>query len=258
MSFEGLPTRKAENEELHERAYESIELLKDALEDEGGALLGGGFPVEKATCRLNEEAFGKSIDASEIKRDQAYVARREEGFEHGNIGEVYGELLEQVKTVALNQIWFQGRFVSMRTTKFDDYHNGVDELIIDRETFEPMAAIDTTTNPLGTKDKKDQILSKVQQGVAVKYGVALENNGIILTSHSKLPLFVVNIEPEKLVTFAEHLATDNLTEEDRTIEKETLESLLQQSELFQKMTERELRASYERIRKVLLELKEKR
>ncbi len=224
-------------------AEELVEKLRPELEGEAARLESLGFEVGE-DCRIDPEAFHGVLPVGEIEGDLKRVKETEKRFEKGS---AEGELLETLKTLGVNDHWFGGRFVSLRTAKYDDIFNGVDNLIIDTKTFEPIAAVDTTIN---FRDKAKELQRKIEKGSAVKYGFGLSEKGVEKKSYKNLPLFIISFPKNEL---------GKIVEDFKTAEERLRSDLKLQSELFPrefKNTNPEVKAAYERIGKILEELPE--
>lgn len=243
MFKESKETKEIERKNLYEKASEYKRELLPQLQEISEKLQKEGFSLDEQVRIKTEEfrdIFGKKI----ILADQKLVEKLERKFvqdEHKNIG----ELLEIVKTIAFNNFWFKERMVSLRTSKFDDYLNGIDEVIFDRQTHQPLAAVDTTTN---IKEKTEEIIDKIKRGSQIKYGFYL-TEGIKKGSLNDLPTFIISLKTEELLDFAqkiiEHFRGGKVEKIHFQIEKEILESLKRQAEEFQKIAEPKMKHSYE-------------
>ena len=170
MKFENpeITTSKIETtERTRERLRELQPLLKPLLENESEKLRGRGFPVG-ADGRLLPEEYKGIYRPEEITNDLRKVRLLESKYREEE-GKPIGDLLEVAKTLAFNRFWFGGRLIAVRASNYDDYFNGVDEIIFDAETFQSLAAIDTTVNPLSSfgeegKRETDKILKKSALG----------------------------------------------------------------------------------------------
>lgn len=239
---ESLPAGGSEKSET-EKAYEKLkaETAAEALE-----LRKMGFEVDDE-CRINPEAFAPLYSVINRARNDKAVADLERKFKPiGKEKVERGEILEMAKTLGFNKHWFGKRLLALRTAKYDDYVNGVDNLIIDKETFEPLAAVDTTTAYL-TKAK--QLAERIQNGSQIKYGYGLDKKGIKKTTYRNLPLFIISFSPDEL---------DKLSENYEDFEDYLLKSLKQQSQDFPEFSkmDREVKDAYIRTRVIFEEVEE--
>jgi len=236
--------KNAEKEMLYEEAGELEAKIFPALKEVSESLNQRGFPVDE-NCRIKIENFKNIFGEHTIAADKKMVEKIESKFskeENKNIG----ELLEGVKTVSFNKLWSNNRLVSLRTSKFDDYFNGIDEVIFGTETHQPLAAIDTTTN---IKEKTEKVIDKIKNGSQIKYGFYIKD-GIKRGSLNDLPTFIISLKPEELLQFAGNLVQndglkDSLDENNLKVKKQIFTSLKIQSNEFEKIAAPKMKHSYE-------------
>lgn len=224
MKRESFSERAVEKKDLNEAAAEHLEKISEFLKVESELLNNEGFPVGE-DCRLEMSEFESLYSRDSIERDQEKISRIEAHFGESQQEEV-AELLEAVKTLVFNKFWFDGRLVAVRTSKFDDYTNGIDQLILDRETFQPLAAVDTT---LDWKSKLPKIMEKIQKGGSVKYGAGISEAGVAKTAQSELPIFIISLKGEEVLDLARGIEAGDLTGEAVGLEAVVSEELSRQS-----------------------------
>lgn len=243
---------EAEKKEIKEKIGRYFERLAEPLEKEAERLRNLGFSVE-ADCRVNPAEFEDLVGEKEVVADAQKVQRLESKWQKEPSS---GELLEMVKTLGINKLWFDRRLISVRTSKYDDYVNGVDNLIFDTLTGEPIAAIDDTTDVL-KKDER-QVLDKISGAAQVKYGIEYSKEGIEKRSYSKLPVFVISSNPENLTRLAEDVINNKESFEGVRALQELLAGLQEQYQKIEdgiiKIDDPELRASYDRAGALFREL----
>ncbi|MDP2695834.1 MAG: hypothetical protein Q8O87_01115 [bacterium] len=211
MSKESLVTGSAENQEHKEIIEHHHESLKVALKEQADKLRKDGFDVDD-DARISVQKFKDFFSANTFDDDVEAVRKLDASIDAGAKTEegarVRGEVLEMAKTIIFNSEIFGGRLVALRTTKYDDYKNGVDEMIIDRQTGEAMAALDTTTD-LSSKMQAPAIMKRVAGGCRVKYGLKLDvdTNQISRYTHNRLPLFIISVSIENLAKAAQSIVT---------------------------------------------------
>lgn len=115
-------------------------------------------------------------------------------------------LLEKAVTVIFHKV-LGDKFVVMRSSKHDDYENGVDNIIVNKETGDVVCAFDEVhgeTKHGGADRKEEKIKRKAQKGGAhVKYGLTFENdeNGnkkMVKKEIANVPTFFLSMEPQDL------------------------------------------------------------
>lgn len=225
---------------------ETYEKLKAEIAAEALELRKMGFEVDDE-CRIKPEPFEAMHGAASVERNKKAVKDLESKFEPASKEQIErGETLEMEKTLGFNKHWFGKRLLALRTAKYDDYVNGVDNLIIDKETFEPLAAVDTTTAYLA---KAKQLAAKIQYGSQLKYGYGLSKEGIEKVAYQNLPLFIISFKPEEL---------NELMENYEDFEGYLLQSLKHQSTEFAKYPgiNPNVRDAYQRTQIIFEELEE--
>jgi len=239
MLFESRQARQVEKEDFKEKELEKLTELKPFLEELSKELQEKGFFLDK-DCRIKEEEFKDIFPKKEIEKDKKIVENLEKKFSKNK----EGELLEVIKTIVFNKFWFSNNLISLRTSKFDDYCNGVDEIILDLKTKQPLAAVDETTDPLG---KIEKVKEKIIQGSSVKYGFSLSESKINKRSLENLPTFIVSLKPEELINLTQALLNkDNL----ESFEKKVVNFLLEQSQQFQKIACPKMKDSYKNTEEI--------
>lgn len=219
-----------ETRDTWETAKARLEKLKPFLKTQAEKLRKMGAPVDDE-ARIDMSLFSKigKYDQKMIDADSAQVKQREEL--HGTeidpmktLAKSMGELLEVTKTLLFNQHWFKRNFLALRTSKFDDYVLGIDELLFDTVTFKPLAVIDTTT---AVKD----VEAKITRGGKIKYGLKWEKKGFVPSALENLPVFVVQIKNEDVLRLARELLEGaKFGEVSQKLEKSVLERLRLQCE----------------------------
>lgn len=214
-----------------------LEGLKTQLQEQSEKLREKGFPVSD-DCRINPKEFRGLISENSIQQDQFEVATLENRWvmenalkdsgeqERQRVIRKNGELLETVKTLGMSKSWFRGRFITVRTSKFDDYFNGIDNLIFDIETLQPLAAIDDTTSLLNKKDA----IQKVRDGATVKYAADYTHAGAVKRTFKKLPVLLITSPIEEVAALAKDLINGLESEEGEVARRNIVKNLKNQAE----------------------------
>ena len=244
-SFEPLPVPQKkeaepprisfEKRDLYNTAEARLNLLKPLLAEEAGRLKKLGAPVD-GEARIDISAFSKigQYDTKIIEKDLGEITDKEQMFKHQNtpgaeMARSIGELLEVTKTILFNRYWFNQNFIALRTSKHDDYHFGIDELVFDRfarePLSEPMAVIDMTTDP-----RRKDMDEKTARGGKVKYGLRWDKKKKAFKAGSleNLPIFVVQIKNEQVLALAREILDKKLSPESQALEKDILTELRDQ------------------------------
>ena len=140
----------------------------------------------RAKSDIFKDIYSEEIleqDKKKVKKIDGKIEQREiELFR--KIRALKGEIVEISKTIFSDKL-FNNKFVVVRTNKYDDYVNGIDEILIDKETGQPIAALDLITyEPDYEKEsieksierKKRKFFAKVLFGSFLKYSLYLDKN----------------------------------------------------------------------------------
>jgi hypothetical protein len=176
------------------------------------------------SLRIDPAKFITIINKNEIDQDLNEVSEREQQFQEKKpIGIDFssGEVLEIYKTALLNKILSQD-YVIVRTSKYDDYFNGVDNIILDKNTGEVIAAIDDIADTMSQRfitKKKNIINRNLNKGGVIKYGLSIdkESKEIIITKYLEgIPIIYIALDEKHLYKLVEQF--DNPEIENKFIE----------------------------------------
>ncbi len=246
---ENIALNMEERRELN-KEIEGLNLKLDSeLKIEGEAFRKSGFPVD-SEFRVDMDGFDGIYDTKTNSRHKNTVALRAEAFKKG-FTDPAGELLEKSKTLAFNRFWFKTRYIAVRTSKFDDYQNGVDELILNVETNEAIAAVDSTTDIMSKANPR--LFSMLKDGGEVAYGLKLKKGDKpILSGLKNLPVFIITFKKAETIELAKKVASHELPEAE---ERKLLDSLITQADKFSKDASPKMRPKYEQALKEFKDLK---
>ncbi len=110
-------------------------------------------------------------------------------------------------------------FLVVRTERFDDYENGVDNLIIDLRTGEVIGAFDEL-HKVGKddreKNKKEKIIDVAERGGAeVAYGLKFVDGKLVRGPLKGVPVFYLSLKTEELLDLEEGLAKNDREKTDK-------------------------------------------
>ncbi len=103
------------------------------------------------------------------------------------------------------------RFLVVRTSVFDDYTNGVDNLILDKETGAVICAFDEVLENEGDQErgpskKIAKVLKSAKRGgTQAKYGVSLVDKRITRAAIKNVPVFYLPLKSDDLATLTKDL-----------------------------------------------------
>jgi hypothetical protein len=149
-----------------------------------------------------------------IQRDQEYAEgvvrqgerrqspRRQLAGETPERLKATGERMEMLKTVVFDK--FLGKnFVVVRSARYDDVANKIDNVILDRKTGNLVCAFDEVGESSGPKyeRKKDEVLRRDREkgGGTLKYGLRIErDNRLVKDKVENVPIFYLAL-PKELI-----------------------------------------------------------
>ena len=166
-------------------------------------------------CRIDMSAFGSVYSQAVIAKDMAWVREREaEEYPDLSAEEIKterlkrdGEGLEMLKTAIFAKQLGQ-EFIVARTSRHDD-ENGVDNIILEKETGNIVCALDEVADTSGRRyqEKAERVLDrnrkKYGSGGALKYGFMIEKNKdgsrkLCLGRVENIPLFYLALPKRHL------------------------------------------------------------
>lgn len=246
--------KRASRKEELERVDSLHGDLKELIKEEAASLRDLGFPVDDE-IRVEMSVFGGvghindarlAADRQEIRYLEQELRRREReaGVE---IRDKSGELLEMVKTVGMNRLWSGGRFIAVRTSKFDDYENGVDNLLFDTMTNTPIAAFDEAAGGSVFQKNPERLLRNLTEGAKVRYGLEYDDGRITKKSYEddRLPLFIIRASLEELCVLAEDIKKNEVSERGADILRTIFGNLGTQAGAISQRAKPEVRKRYE-------------
>jgi hypothetical protein len=148
--------------------------------------------------------------------------RQEEGKRRGKelsdeefekiINKKRGVIFEKLKVVLFNKHLGE-YFICTRTSEYDDYVNGVDNIIVSKKTGKVVAAVDVVSDSLDevgrrSEEKKEQAYkTNLNGGANVDYGFTIEGDTIKLTSCKEVPIFCLELSAETVFGTLEHFGS---------------------------------------------------
>jgi len=225
--------RQERYEKLRSVLAEVAERLNESFKMEmGGGKVGMLLDDE---CRINAKAFSQGrrqgpYSEAEIKDDQARVEDKENNefgidVKNENVIDYYKKsgaeseaeimaqhqkekrranwhLLEMATPVLLYK-FLPKNFVAVKTAAYDDYENGVDNLIVDKSTGEVICTVDDFSALAGSArdlSKQEKALNKTKRGGAkVKYGITYDEKGkLVKEALGNLPVFNLRLSADAI------------------------------------------------------------
>lgn len=110
-------------------------------------------------------------------------------------------LAEMGITLLFNRVLGE-KFAVLRASDYDDYENGADNIIVDRESGAVICGIDDVLGREGddgSQKKAAKIKNKMERGGArIKYGAAMKDGKLVPQSLEHVPLFYFSLSKQEL------------------------------------------------------------
>lgn len=181
IRFNSEPPERGEPEERIEKRKR----LDGYLEQISKKLREQGLPVD-STCRVEMSAFKNVYTSIGIEADKKHIEKGykqwypnktiEEGRQEKEKSD--GSILEKLKTAIFYKNLNDKCFV-FRSSEYDDFENGVDNIIMDKETGRVVCALDEVRDTMGpeytTKVQKVIGRNKADGGAKLKYSFSVKS-----------------------------------------------------------------------------------
>jgi hypothetical protein len=192
-SFEGQSLERADLERIHKKALEALD-----------------------RSRFKEEDFIDPVgpySKGAVTRDLEYVDRQEHKFEKDTEEERANKQLADIFEAIILEHgelsdWFGSNAVTFKTSRYDDYENGVDTVIEFQDedsrsaSYLGLAADITFTRD--TTKKFDRIKSQIDKGILARVKYFHSEHMNIHGQLSKLPEVIVGAHRKTVLELAEH------------------------------------------------------
>lgn len=191
-----------EQGQIKEDPESSAEKLIPFIKEISESLKKEKVPVDE-DCRIDMKAFSSYGDG--VEKDIESVKDREQKW-YPNLSEERikeekqkksGEKLEML-VVALFHKFLKDKFIVTRSSPYDDVFNGIDTLILEKETGDLICAFDEVADAAGPnlQNKIKEITEKNKNGGTLRYGLKMENGEIKKGVVMGAPIFYIAL-PEK-------------------------------------------------------------
>jgi hypothetical protein len=152
---------------------------------------------------LEIEFSGVEVESRrEFYKDEYGVETTEEMLEvyRRKRGESKGNQLEMAVTSVFHRL-FKEEFIVVRASAYDDYINGVDNVIVNKKTGAVICALDEVDDTKGGdrhRKKKDRIRKAKSGGTTLEYGFTFEKGKVVRKKIESLPIFCVQLSPSEV------------------------------------------------------------
>lgn len=156
------------------------------------ALAGRDAEKDASLVAAQEDAFSRDFYGNKPEDMEAW--RRQQEAKDPS-------LTEMSLTLLLNK-FLKKDFIVARASSYDDYNNGIDNVLIDKASGEVLCGFDEVMVKRGesTSSKKENKLSRLMAkgGAYLKYGARLENNRLVRAAVSNIPAFYISLDKQEL------------------------------------------------------------
>jgi hypothetical protein len=174
--------------------------IRECLAEISRELQQEGLPVTEEG-RVRSDVFTAFRTKGEISEDEAKVEKCDKKWRTSEIGTGWGEIFEILKTLLFHE-FLNESFVVVRASRFDDIKNGIDNIIIDKETGSIVCAFDEVSalpHDRRSDEKTGKILSESQQGTSLKYSLVLKDGEIVPGPELRnIPIFCLRLSPKEV------------------------------------------------------------
>ncbi len=205
-----------ENRKFEKREPRGIEAISKFFSQKARELMSeseGGLKIKENNLRIDMSGHSNIYNSKKIEKDREYVKNMKDKFnfdlrqkpiEEQEIqirGQEKNIKLEAIKTALFNK-YLGGQFIVVRTSERDDYHKGVDNLIIERKTGNIVSAFDEARGK-SMEGKRDKIRRKnvSEGGATIEYGIKIDEDSKKIVPSSKihsLPIFHLSLSDQDI------------------------------------------------------------
>lgn len=162
---------------------------------------------------LNEDGSMKMLEHPDLNYDLQLVEAQERNYViDSKKKENDPAMLSELLITVLLQKLLPERFVVVRSSKYDDYNNGVDNLILDKESGSVICGIDEVIargDFNGPSKKELKMRNKMEKGgFQVKYGAKFKDGKIIFESLKNIPAFYLSVDKNDFVKLSSYINGD--------------------------------------------------
>jgi len=229
------------------RAERGEEALKEHLKEIAVELKAEGIEVDDE-CRVNMDSYkaepkyagGIAKDKIDIAKMQTDWKKRKQQAKREIIkGKKQeketrsGEKMEMFKTALFHKA-LGAKFYILRSSLHDDYKNGIDNVIADKESGAVVDAFDEVVSHDGELDKgsKTRTINGTTGGF-LKYGIGIKNGEPIKQENPRVPLFYLALTHKELESAISDFEIDReeLSELEKALLKKLTDSISEQTKI---------------------------
>ena len=184
------------------------------------------------TIRINShrKKEGGQYKNEELRKDKEYIKKLEKEWdeereEEGIEKDKYGNLVEKTTIIILDKIIGE-KFIVVRASRYDDCINGVDTVIVDKESGNVVCAIDEVKARKATEKFKKVRKKNSEGGATIKYGITVDDGKLIKKSIENIPIFYFRVSGKDLVNILKEMMKPDNSEEPSKIELKVFSRLI--------------------------------
>lgn len=205
-----------------------LQIIKEKVNTEYGNILDrdGALIMEGKDEKFHQEIINTKEDVW-AKENGLEIAAWKEKREKNT-----ANIAEMSTVILLNKL-FADRFLVARASTYDDYENGVDNILLDKETgavicgFDQVIGMGHSDGSSKKEDKMRRIL--LRGGSKLEYGVALDDNKKIKREKlNNIPAFFLAINKEDLLLLLADLKDNKIEAGSKKVLKNILISISDQ------------------------------
>ena len=215
-----LNLEKINSLEYAENHEKNLEKLNKALRYISKNIESNNIPTDRE-CRISMKTFAGIYDLEkdekEINRLELIYAKQAglplEKWKE-NKSKANGEQLEMLKTIIFHKN-LGSDFIVVRSSRFDDIKNGIDNVIINKKTGDVICAFDEVCPRKGDRytQKQETILKRnTKGGVSLKYGIKFDGNSEkpSFRGLNGLPIFFLALHPSEIQKGIDELNNEHI------------------------------------------------
>lgn len=149
------------------------------------------------------DRYNSGADDEKIRKFHGVATPEEMIAKHREKKEVSKSNQAEMVITALMHKVLKERFIIVRSSIFDDYKHGMDNLILDKETGAVICAFDEVLENQSDKQRAPVKIEKIKKktlsgGTEAKYGISLKEGNITRDRVRNIPVFYLTLESKDL------------------------------------------------------------
>lgn len=236
--------RFQKNDRFKLRPEQLLPVLKEKLAQRAGeynSIYGQDWLDDNCAIKIFQNDNESDEDETSMEEDRELVKMQEQQWatEVGKTVDKWREdkeknpanLTEIAISLSLQRL-LPENFLVVRAYSYDDYNNGVDQLIINRATGQVVCGIDEVIDRQGNSgpNKKEEKVRRkiIQGGVSVKYGALVQGGALKLGALKNIPAFYLSLDKTELTDLCAALSKEETTTFEKNLLKRLREDLYNQ------------------------------